>query len=72
LEQLSLEENFQFRNNSSADVFAMCILGIYERVASHFLIQSKTNTTTLREISTDAVNFIIGGIKDITKKYGDR
>ncbi|MBS3732771.1 MAG: hypothetical protein KGY42_07665, partial [Desulfobacterales bacterium] len=48
----------------SAEVIAVSIMGIYERVAYQYLLwQNKTED--LKDIGRDAVAFIVGGVNNL-------
>ena len=53
-----------FPNEKTAEIVSIAILGIYDYIASHFLF-ADDSTVDLEEIGTDAVNFLIGGIKHL-------
>jgi len=65
IDRLRKEAGCRFRNKNSSSVYAMCILGVYEKVAFHFLTEPD-DLKRAKETALDAVDFIIGGIKDIT------
>ncbi|MFH1155480.1 MAG: helix-turn-helix domain-containing protein [Pseudomonadota bacterium] len=67
IERLRQEAGCTFRNPDSAAVFSMCILGVYEKVAYHFLTEPDDHDRR-RMTALDAVAFILGGIKDITRQ----
>lgn len=54
-----------FKGRFSAEVIAVSIMGIYERVAYQYLFwQNKTNED-LKDIGRDAVAFIVGGVNSL-------
>ncbi|MBU0971863.1 MAG: TetR/AcrR family transcriptional regulator [Proteobacteria bacterium] len=65
IDRLRKDAGCKFRSKNSSAVYAMCILGVYEKVAYHFLTEPDDPERT-KEMALDAVDFIIGGIKDIT------
>lgn len=65
IRSLGRDTGCQFRGDQSADTYAMCILGVYEKVACHFLTEPD-DADDLREMALDAVDFITGGIRYIT------
>ncbi|MBS3754377.1 MAG: helix-turn-helix transcriptional regulator [Desulfobacterales bacterium] len=53
-----------FKGRFSAEVIAVSIMGIYERVAYQYLLwQNKTED--LKDIGRDAVAFIVGGVNNL-------
>ncbi len=50
-----------FKSGFSAEVIAVSVMGIYERVAYKYLLWQE-NLDDLRTIGRDAVDFIVGGI----------
>ncbi len=65
IDHLRKDAGCEFRNKNSSSVYAMCILGVYEKVAFHFLTEPEDAKKT-KEMALDAVDFIIGGIQNIT------
>ena len=65
IDRIRNQTGCKFRSKNSSSVYAMCILGVYEKVAYHFLTEPDDPDKT-REMALDAVDFTIGGIKDIT------
>lgn len=58
--------NFSYKNEQTARVVTVGILGIYERVAYQYLMwQDDTNAPDLYEIGKDAVAFIMGGVNSL-------
>jgi AcrR family transcriptional regulator len=58
------KEGFAFKGKFSAEVIAVSIMGIYERVAYHYIFwQNKAED--LKNIGRDAVAFILGGIDNL-------
>jgi hypothetical protein len=65
IDRLRKDAGCKFRSKNSSSIYAMCILGVYEKVAYHFLTEPD-DPGRAKEMALDAVDFIIGGIKDIT------
>ncbi len=65
IDRIRKDAGCKFRSKNSSSVYAMCILGVYEKVAFHFLTEPDDPKRT-KEMALDAVDFIVGGIKDIT------
>ncbi len=58
------KEGFSFKGRFSPEVVAVSIMGIYERVAYHYILwQNKAED--LKNIGRDAVAFILGGIDSL-------
>jgi len=58
------KEGFSFKGKFSPEVVAVSIMGIYERVAYHYILwQNKAED--LKNIGRDAVAFILGGIDNL-------
>ena len=66
---LRLEANNGVRYQSvlSAEVMAVCIMGMYERIAYQYLIWQDDRTIDLKTIGKDAVAFIVGGIDNLCR-----
>lgn len=63
--RLGEEAGHEFRSPNSPEVFANCILGVYEKVAYHWLTDD--HGPDVREaMARDAVEFTVGGIRQIT------
>jgi AcrR family transcriptional regulator len=57
-------KKYQFKGKFSAEVIAVSIMGIYERVAYHYILwQNKAEN--LKNIGRDALAFILGGITNL-------
>jgi len=54
-------------DQNAAEVMAVCIMGIYERVAYHYMIW-QDRRADLDAIGRDAVGFILGGVCQTTGK----
>jgi len=65
IDHLGEEAGCEFRSKNSSSIYAMCILGVYEKVAFHFLTEPD-DPKGIKSMALDAVDFIIGGIKNIT------
>ncbi|MCP4719563.1 MAG: helix-turn-helix transcriptional regulator [Desulfobacteraceae bacterium] len=66
IDRLRKDAGCRFRSENSSSVYAMCILGVYEKVAFHFLTEPDDPDRT-KEMALDAVDFIIGGIREVTR-----
>lgn len=66
IDRLRKDAGCKFRSENSSSVYAMCILGVYEKVAFHFLTEPDDPDRT-KEMALDAVDFIIGGIREVTR-----
>jgi len=64
LHRASEKEGVDFSSRYAAEVITVSILGIYERVAYHYLFW-KRDTENLKQIGRDAVAFILGGINNL-------
>ena len=53
-----------FKGRFSAEVIAVSIMGIYERVAYHYLLWQDKGED-LKDIGRDAVAFIVGGVNNL-------
>lgn len=57
-------QGYKFKGKFSAEVIAVSIMGIYERVAYHYILwQNKAEN--LKNIGRDAVAFILGGVDNL-------
>lgn len=64
LKRMSENMGFSFPSDSSIEVVAVSIMGIYQSIASHYLV-SKESPENLEQIGKDAVAYLVGGIKDM-------
>ncbi len=65
IDRLGEEAGYNFRSQDSSVVFANCILGVYEKVAFHFLTDDH-KPGRKEAMAKDAVEFTVGGIRQIT------
>jgi AcrR family transcriptional regulator len=67
---LRLEENngVHFQSPLSAEVMAVSIMGMYERIAYHYLLWQDDRSQDLKTIGEDAVGFIVGGIGNLCRE----
>lgn len=64
LRTVSEKQGSRYKDRFSAEVAAVSIMGIYERVAYQYLLwQNKTEY--LKDIGKDAVTFIMGGVNNM-------
>lgn len=63
--RLSDNRNLNYQSTLSAEIMAVSILGMYERIAYHFLI-SQDRSKEMKTISNDTVAFILGGINKLS------
>lgn len=54
----------RFRSDISAEVMAVSIVGIYERVAYHYLLWGDSKVDIM-DVGENAVNFLIGGVNNL-------
>ena len=66
LERLQENTGVTFQSPLSTEVMAVCIMGMYERLAYQFLIW-EDRTTDLKTIGEDAVAYILGGVKNLCR-----
>lgn len=62
-------QNVKLRSKSAAEVITVSILGIYERVAYHYMFWQDKNVD-LKAIGRDAVEFLVGGVKNLFLENG--
>ncbi|MDP2862439.1 MAG: TetR/AcrR family transcriptional regulator, partial [Desulfobacterales bacterium] len=65
LMRLSENRGLKYQSSLSAELMAVSILGMYERIAYHFLI-GQDRSKELKTISKDTVAFILGGINNLS------
>ncbi|MCG8633843.1 MAG: TetR/AcrR family transcriptional regulator [Desulfobacterales bacterium] len=65
IDRLGEEAGYSFRSPASSVVFANCILGVYEKMAFHFLTDD-LRPGSRKAMAMDAVEFTVGGIRQIT------
>ncbi|MFH1985025.1 MAG: TetR/AcrR family transcriptional regulator [Pseudomonadota bacterium] len=68
LERLAVQQEEVFQSPLAAEVMAVSIMGMYERIAYHYLIWQEDRSKDLVTIGSDAVDFIVGGIPNLFKK----
>lgn len=64
LTRVSENQGGTFKGRFAAEVIAVSVMGIYERVAYHYLLW-QNNTEDLKDIGRDAVAFILGGVNNL-------
>jgi AcrR family transcriptional regulator len=66
---IRVENNLEvtYQSHISAEVMAVSIMGMYERIAYQYLIW-QNRPEDLRTIGRDAVDFIVGGIQNLSHK----
>ena len=70
LEKVCEGMKYEFKSNLSSEIIAVSIMGIYERVAYQYIFwQGKSRD--LIDIGHDAVDFLIGGIKNLVREKKD-
>ncbi|HSV96823.1 MAG TPA: TetR/AcrR family transcriptional regulator [Spirochaetota bacterium] len=62
----SLDEND--RSRLAAEIIAVCIVGIYEKLAYHYLLWSN-QTSQIMDIAEDAVMVVSGGITNLLSRF---
>jgi AcrR family transcriptional regulator len=67
LVRLSGNRNLRYQSALSPEIMAVSILGMYERIAYHFLIW-QDSSKEMKTISNDTVAFILGGINNLSIK----
>ncbi len=66
LERLQANTGVAFQSPLSAEVMAVCIMGMYERLAYQFIIW-EDRSAELKTIGEDAVAYILGGVKNLCR-----
>lgn len=67
LERLARQQGKDYQSRLAAEVMAVSIMGMYERIAYHYLIWQENRSKDLATIGGDAVDFIVGGIPNLFK-----
>ncbi len=67
LVRLQEKSGAQFQSSLSAEIMAVSIMGMYERIAYHYLIWQDDRSEDINIIGRDAVAFITGGVKSLLK-----
>lgn len=67
LVRLSDNRKSNYQSVLSAEIMAVSILGMYERIAYHFLIW-QDRSKEMKTISKDTVAFILGGINNLSRQ----
>lgn len=63
--------NTTYRSDLSAELLAVCIAGIYERIATHYLIWGD-RSNDLMKIAQEAICFTIGGVESLIADHKDK
>ncbi len=58
----------RFQSTLSAEIMAVSIMGMYERIAYHYLIWQDDRSEDISTIGRDAVAFIVGGVESLLEK----
>jgi AcrR family transcriptional regulator len=58
----------RFPSRLSAEIMAVSIMGMYERIAYHYLIWQDDRSADISTIGRDAVAFIVGGVKNLLEE----
>lgn len=66
LERVSENMGLKFKSDETIEVIAVSIIGIYDCIASHFLLTDE-GPFDLRSVGNDAVSFLMGGIRSMCK-----
>jgi len=64
--RLRQKRGAEYQSDMSAEVMAVSIMGMYERIAYHYLIW-QGRSEDLKTIGKDAVDFIVGGINNLCR-----
>ena len=67
LVRLQQKSGVEFQSKLSAEIMAVSILGMYERIAYHYLIWQDDRSKDIKVIGRDAVAFIVGGVKNLLR-----
>jgi len=62
--------NTTYHSDLSAELLAVCIAGIYERIATHYLIWGD-RADDLMNIAEEAILFTIGGVENLITAHND-
>jgi len=65
LVRLQEKSGASFQSSLSAEIMAVSIMGMYERIAYHYLIWQDDRSEDIKTIGRDAVAFIVGGVKNL-------
>jgi AcrR family transcriptional regulator len=68
LVRLQEKSGSKFQSSLSAEIMAVSIMGMYERIAYHYLIWQDDRSEDIQTIGRDAVAFITGGVKNLLEK----
>ena len=65
LVRLQKKSGARFQSSLSAEIMAVSIMGMYERIAYHYLIWQDDRSADIETIAQDAVAFIVGGVRNL-------
>lgn len=66
--RLQEKSGVEFQSKLSAEIMAVSIMGMYERIAYHYLIWQDDRSKDIKVIGRDAVAFIVGGVKNLLRE----
>lgn len=62
-------QNIRYREDDLApELMAVCIVGIYERVACHYLLWKESRKSDIMKLARGAVAFTLGGVESLVEK----
>ncbi len=64
MQRMSENMGFKFPSETAIEVIAVSIMGIYQSIASHYLVSNEMNRD-IKEVGEVAVNYLVGGVRDM-------
>jgi TetR/AcrR family transcriptional regulator, cholesterol catabolism regulator len=66
LKRIREGQNIRYRDDDlSPELMAVCIVGIYERVACHYLLWKESKRSEVMKLAQGAVSFTLGGVDSL-------
>ncbi|MBN2282949.1 MAG: TetR/AcrR family transcriptional regulator [Deltaproteobacteria bacterium] len=66
--RIASDLNREFVTDASPELIAVCIVGIYERIACHYLLW-RGHPEDLVDIAEETVSFMLGGVTNLFRSY---
>jgi len=64
--QISKEQGIDLIDDSAPELIAVCIVGVYERIACHYFLW-QNHPEDIEDIAQKSVSFMLGGINNLLK-----
>lgn len=65
--QISRDQGKDFASGFTPELIAVCIVGVYERIACHYFLWKESSKKDVENIAQNSVSFMLGGIDSLLK-----